>query len=116
MKKKSITFIPFLVLILIIFYFAFIHIRKVDVSLVDGYVLSVSNKELSSNLKSSKEENIKLVKINNDSTIYKAGFNYYIGEDDKERIYLDSPIFEKDNSRVWNYNSNSYIKLSKHKL
>ncbi len=105
--KKSI--IALCCLILVIIYFAFFQIRRVDKVSLDGYVSSISIEDIASNLKSSKNVNINLETVNDGDYLYKNNSNYYIGEENKTKVYLDVPIYNKDNSRVLNYLENSYI-------
>ena len=96
-------------LILVIIYFAFFQIRRVDKVSLDGYVSSISIEDIASNLKSSKNVTINLETVNDGDYLYKNNSNYYIGEENKTKVYLDVPIYNKDNSRVLNYLENSYI-------
>lgn len=105
--KKSI--IALCCLILVIIYFAFFQIRRVDKVSLDGYVSSISIEDIASNLKSSKNVTINLETVNDGDYLYKNNSNYYIGEENKTKVYLDVPIYNKDNSRVLNYLENSYI-------
>ena len=105
--KKSI--IALCCLILVIIYFAFFQIRRVDKVSLDGYVSSISIEDIASNLKSSKNVTINLETVSDGDYLYKNNSNYYIGEENKTKVYLDVPIYNKDNSRVLNYLENSYI-------
>jgi len=79
--KKSI--IALCCLILVIIYFAFFQIRRVDKVSLDGYVSSISIEDIASNLKSSKNVTINLETVSDGDYLYKNNSNYYIGEENK---------------------------------
>ena len=62
--KKSI--IALCCLILVIIYFAFFQIRRVDKVSLDGYVSSISIEDIASNLKSSKNVTINLETVSDE--------------------------------------------------
>ena len=105
--KKSIFLLCCLFLVIV--YFAFFQIKKYDVSYVNGYASTVDIKEIANNLKTSNNVNISLKYINAGATIYKNNNNYFVGDEKKEKVSLDLPIFNTDNSRIWNYSTNNYI-------
>ena len=105
--KKSITVLCLIILIFI--YLAFFQVRKIDNITMDGYVSTVSIEDIAANLRSSKNESIILESVGSSDTLYKNSENYYIGEKKKTKVYLDVPIYSKDNSRVLNYKETNYI-------
>lgn len=108
--KKSVA--ALLILVLVITYLAFFQIKKIDVTVFSGYASNVSQSTIASNLKTSKNSNITLTKINDSQNIYQRGNNYYVGEDKNNKIYLDVPVYNLDNTRIWNYLDNNYINES----
>ena len=105
--KKSITILCLIILIFI--YLAFFQVRKIDNITMDGYVSTVSIEDIAANLRASKNESIVLESVLSSDTLYKNSENYYIGEKKKTKIYLDVPIYSKDNSRILNYKETNYI-------
>ena len=83
--KKSVA--ALLILVLVITYLAFFQIKKIDVTVFSGYASNVSQSTIASNLKTSKNSNITLTKINDSQNIYQRGNNYYVGEDKNNKCF-----------------------------
>ena len=102
--KRSITVLGCLILVIV--YLAFFQVRKLDTIGLDGYVSKSSIEDIARNLKTSKNINISLEAVSSNDSLYKNSSSYYIGEQKKTKVYLDVPIYNKDNSRVLNYFEN----------
>ena len=105
--KRSITILGCLILVIV--YLAFFQVRKLDTIGLDGYVSKSSIEDIARNLKTSKNIDISLEAVSSNDSLYKNSSSYYIGEQKKTKVYLDVPIYNKDNSRVLNYFENNYI-------
>lgn len=103
-----IMIILFICIILAIYY---IYLRFVPKMIFpyDGY--AISGKEISENLLSTKfdGENIKALKINGQDMIFKKAKSYYIGEDKKNSINTNYPIYINNNIALFNLSQDSKL-------
>lgn len=104
--KKPIFFIIGLIVLLIfvmIFYVLFLNFKEIMRMEYDGY--AISGKEITENLLGNGNEenkNLNLVPIKEQDKLYKKLNSYFIGENKKDEINLEYPIYINNNSTIYN--------------
>ena len=113
-KKKP----PIFILILLIFMFVVLYlVHKIGfefqpVSVIEYKGYAVNGKELVENLLRSDlngKEYINPLKIEEDSVIYKKIATYFVGEEKKNRINLDYPIYVNNNISLLNLTNDTTL-------
>lgn len=99
--------IPVIIILMVILYLVFFRYNKIGVVEIDGYVITSEN--LYAKMNSSDNNDLELVEVKSLDNIYKQGNNYFIGDRSKQKVNLNYPIIATDNSRIWNYSSNTKL-------
>ena len=97
MKKIIISIGVLLTIMLIILILSF---TKIGFFPEDGYIIMSS--KLESSLLNGDGTTVKVYKISKNQNIYKRWNSIYVGENNKKKIYDETPLFSQDKSRIIN--------------
>lgn len=97
MKKVMISIGLFLIVMIVILALSF---TKIGFFPEDGYIILSS--KLESNLLNGDNDIVKVYRISKNQNIYKKFNKLYVGENEKKKIYKETPLFSKDKARLIN--------------
>ncbi len=97
MKKIMVSIGVLFIIMIIILILSF---TKIGFFPEDGYIIMSSKLEAS--LLNGDGTTVKVYKINRNQNIYKRWNNIYVGENNKKKIYDETPLFSQDKSRIIN--------------
>ena len=112
MNKKTIGVVSLFLLILTFFIFFVTRFSSSSLIAQDGYFVSgnVIDKELMSDKKTVKKNNIKLLKMSSKDNIYQNLGRFFIGEEDKKKeVNVRYPIFTNNGLAIVNTNANNQL-------
>ena len=116
MKEKKfpiflLTGLILIILIVLLIYYLFLYYFPQTIMLYDGY--AIEPKILSDNLQNTHidevNQNINMIKIKEDDTIFKKLNTYYIGDNQKEKIDINYPIYIDGKEIIFNMSKDTQL-------
>ena len=100
-----------IIIIILIIYFLFLHYSPETIIPYEGY--AVEPKIVENNLQNQSIEQVQktvhMVKVKEDETLFKKLSDYFIGENEKNKIDIKYPIYLHGNSAIYNLSGNTKL-------